>query len=296
VRWAFESSTSAAAAQNQLWTHSVFVRLVAGSLGDATLQVEIREFASGVPSGGLTGTVFTPTSAPLGKQRFAHSRTLTDATVTHAQPTFRVGLTGGSTYDFTLRIGWPQMESWSSSAATTGAASSPIRTTGAAATRAADVVTMPLLSALSAYTLVAIASPYTGDTNTLDQAVAELNDGTSANVLRLRRNTGAFSSRYFIGGVGVTGTPSPNAWPIGTRAALASAVASNDNAAAFQGGTAVAASPAPSGLATVSTLRVGTNSVSSAPFYGYIERIDVYGIRADNTNLQRLSQLVTYGG
>jgi hypothetical protein len=78
--------------------------------------------------------------------------------------------------DFTLRIGWPQLEQ-----STAGAPSSPIRTTSAAVTRAADVVTAPVAGISTAATLFAQGTPLTPLSNASNQVLAGLSDGTNNN-------------------------------------------------------------------------------------------------------------------
>lgn len=115
----FEANNIIAATQGQTWTHSSYWKLVAGSLANVTsLQIEIRELASGVAVGTIGATPFTPNGTLT---RASVTRTLADPTLTHVQPTLRFGVTSGAAVDITLRIGLPQIEVGS-------AATDPIRT------------------------------------------------------------------------------------------------------------------------------------------------------------------------
>lgn len=104
-----DGGSGVGAVAGQPVVHSAYVRLIAGTLTNIALQIEVREFNGGTPSGGLSGTVITPTAAPLATQRFFHTRTLTDAAATNARGTLRVGTTAGP-IDATLRIGGMQVE------------------------------------------------------------------------------------------------------------------------------------------------------------------------------------------
>lgn len=144
VRNAFENGVTISAATGQSWTNSAFWRVSAGSIADATFQIEVREYDSGSPGTGISATVFTPTSAALGTQRISHTRTLTDAGVTSVQPSWRLGVNTATTYNFTIRIGLPVTERRDNYTTPTAGTSSPIRTTGTVATRAADAVSITL--------------------------------------------------------------------------------------------------------------------------------------------------------
>lgn len=135
----------ASAAQGQTWTSSVFARLVAGSIpGGVSAALFVLEFNS---SGGQlqqTSVSFAAaTTAPLASQRFSHTRTLTDAaTAFVAAPFFFNVPTAGTVVDFTIRIGFPQLEQGSF-------ASTPILPpsgTPGASTRGTDILTAPLSS------------------------------------------------------------------------------------------------------------------------------------------------------
>ena len=75
------TTTTAAALQNEVWTHSHYSRLVGGDLTNVTtvqLQMEERDGA-GAFLGGVGSTVFTPTTAALKTQRRVQTATLGNA-------------------------------------------------------------------------------------------------------------------------------------------------------------------------------------------------------------------------
>jgi hypothetical protein len=127
-----ESTTGVAASNGQAWTNSMFVKIQAGS----TANIDgIRLRLSERDSGGANLTdgrlVITPTGNSLISQRYAYTRANTNASTAYLLPSLLFNVTNGAVVDITLRIGLPQLE--------LGAfATSPILTSGAAATRLAD--------------------------------------------------------------------------------------------------------------------------------------------------------------
>jgi hypothetical protein len=122
-----DTSTGPTGTDGQSLFASMYVRLVGGSMANASLSQAIVERDS-------TGTfligsnaAFTPSTSALSEQRPSVSRTFTSAGAAYA--TQEVWATWGSSVavDFTLRIGLPQLE--------LDRVSSPIRTSGSAVTR-----------------------------------------------------------------------------------------------------------------------------------------------------------------
>jgi hypothetical protein len=133
---AYPYPTSAAVGQN--WVSSAFFKLVAGSFSGVTSHYfAIEETSSSDVY--LSGAGYArpiPSGAALKSQRAAATRQLTSATTTKVGGYIGVSVSLGADVDFTLRIGLPQMEQ--------GAfATSPIKTTGAAVTRSADISVSP---------------------------------------------------------------------------------------------------------------------------------------------------------
>ena len=122
----------------QTWTSSSYLKLTAGSLSGVTgMTLDlIEETAASTFITGDFISITLPTANSLVTQRRTASRTLTGgATVGLLRTNLSVNVSSGSTVDFTIRIGLPQMEQ--------GAfATSVIPTTSATVTRAADVASI----------------------------------------------------------------------------------------------------------------------------------------------------------
>jgi hypothetical protein len=241
----------------------------------------------------LSTIVSTPLTSTL--QRFFLNRVIDAATTSFRLDIFAVNGASGP-YDIVLRIGWPQIEQWSTAVAAVGGPSSPIRTTNAAATRASDVVTIALPNSTLDATIAALARE---PSFTISSAVvAELNDGAGNNTFTLRHNSAGNSMIGISTKAGAQASVYALVSAAAADARFATAygqAASGDAAISVNGGAvnAVTSNQPPN---AVNSLNIGFGYNVNRQWGGYIERIDVYGIRADNTNLQRLATLATYGG
>jgi hypothetical protein len=132
---AFEQVTEIVASTGQSWTASVYTRISGGSTTGVTgTSVRVRERTiSGVVLGSTLASSTNP--ANLKDGRSVATRVLSDATATRVNSDIAISYSNGAVIDITIRIGLPQLEQ--------GAfATSPIPTTTATATRAADVVSI----------------------------------------------------------------------------------------------------------------------------------------------------------
>jgi hypothetical protein len=133
LTYSFETSSQIVAASGQAWTNSMWIKQIADAGGNRpAARVTIYEFNSGGTYLAEGSAIATLTSSLT---RFFFTRTLANASTARVQPLIQFVLVSGTTYNFTLRIGLPQMELGS-------VATSEIPTTTAAVTRNADVITL----------------------------------------------------------------------------------------------------------------------------------------------------------
>jgi hypothetical protein len=134
ARIGLEASTQIVAIPSQTWTISSYVKIISQPLPIpvANLTVLGRTSAGALVGGGGFGQAITPTTT---LQRFAVTGTLSsNVTIARAQPFITFTTTTGQAYDFTVRVGMPQMEQQS-------VATSIIPTSLGIVTRNADVIT-----------------------------------------------------------------------------------------------------------------------------------------------------------
>jgi hypothetical protein len=133
-----EGSTQIVATPSQVWTFSSFFKSVSGSPNSYLLRILERTDA-GVY---VTDSASSALSVTSTLSRFSFTRTNSaNVTTARVQPQIDFVLTNGASYDFTVRIGWPQMETGS-------VATSPIVTTAGTASRVGDVVSLTGASSL----------------------------------------------------------------------------------------------------------------------------------------------------
>ena len=103
----FEGSTVAAALSGQTWTISAWYKMVSSVLPPTAVQIQFDERTAGGSVAAQGATTQTVTSTLT---RFSATRTLTAGTTAFIQPVTNMSLVNGASYDFTIRIGLPQME------------------------------------------------------------------------------------------------------------------------------------------------------------------------------------------
>lgn len=136
----FDTSTGIPALTGQVTAMAVFMRSIGALTNVSVTRIGWDENTSGgvfVTNKQSPGLSITTTLA-----RFSYVATNNGGgTVAAAFPYFLIGLTSGDAVDVTYEIGWPGIEIVASGASV---ATSPIRTTGSAATRAVDALSLPI--------------------------------------------------------------------------------------------------------------------------------------------------------
>ena len=130
-----------AATVGQPWTASIYSKLTAGSWGTDSQgpEIVIQEFNSGgtyLTQDSVYNGLRYPTSSALDTQRWIMSTTLQNAATAKINCFFIVQYVSGSSVNFTIRIGMPQLEQSSY-------VTNPIPTASTSVTRNADVYSVP---------------------------------------------------------------------------------------------------------------------------------------------------------
>jgi hypothetical protein len=178
-----ESATQIVAANGQTWTESVYLKEISQPSPPSNYRLFMIERTSGGTT--VTTGLSSNLSITTTLTRFSFTRTLSGGVTTERiQPSIFISLNNGQAYDFTIRIGWPQMEQGS-------VATSPIRTTAAAATRNADVISKTGVSGFIGQTEGTLyAEVDLRDINTaVSRRVIAVHDGTGNNLIQINTLT-----------------------------------------------------------------------------------------------------------
>jgi hypothetical protein len=271
-----------AAASGQTWTGSQFMKLVAGTLDNVTIGHGCLEYsAASVYLAGAMTNLIVPTGT---LKRYAVTRTLNQATTAFVAYTMlSVNWTIGLPVDFTLRIGWPQLELGSFP-------TSPIRTTSAAVGRAVDVVTASdFPHSKTAGTMVAEYDLPIDNPVSAFPGILTL-DSDANNRINIYIATASDLRRWTVvtGGVTQGDLSSGAVYTYGTigRSALAFAL---DDFAFSTDGAAVAVDPAGT-LPAITAMRIGSLAPGgSNPINGFVRRATYYPVRLPNARIQELT-------
>jgi hypothetical protein len=166
--------TNIVAATGDTWTGSLYVSLVAGTDPGTSLVAMLAEFAAGNYLNGSS----KPLAPTATLNRLSITRVFNQATTTKLNFYIDLSHATGVTYDFTLRVGLPQIEK-------IGVVTSPIFTSTVPVTRAADVVTLNWGSLGIADGT--ITARYTFDNGTTQDVVTVISGGVSTVPTNLNR-------------------------------------------------------------------------------------------------------------
>lgn len=282
-----ETATGIPVAVNEVWTLSVYNRLVSGT---ANVRIGWIVFDSGgtLVSTDQQASSSAMSNSALKNSRQQYSRQLTDAASAFAQPRVTITVSGAQTVRF--RIGLPQMERGSP-----GSATSPIRTTGVSATRVADVALMSGGSFSSRWnasegTIVFDSRKFVTGTNTFPR-VMQIHDGTNNNAIMLLWDDSL--SRLYVNVVRSGSVLFELVLGVGlnqlSRYKVAIGYKNNDWAASLNGGAVITSG---SGLVpTVDRMSIGGSGVTGDYLNGAVSYAATYSVRKTNAQLQELSAL-----
>lgn len=281
----FEGFTSVAALNGQTWTLSSYVSLAGGSLsGLSAVQLRLSERSSAGSNLAESRQSITPTSAPLAGQRQSFVRANSNASTAYLYPSLVVTRVPNAVIDVTFRIGLPQLEQ--------GAfATSVIPTTGAAATRSADVARVIGSNFFSVYnqtegTLCSEGFIPPG-LSSFPSIGAAVSDGTTNNQMATYAYTTGVYVNTRIGGVSGSDTGSVVPPTSGAACRFAYGYKASDFTSALNG--TQTGTNGTNGVPTVNQMRIGTNGGGTAPANTWIRRIAYYNTRRTNGEVTALT-------
>jgi len=282
----FESTTQIVATSGQVWTNSVYLKSIAAPNPYANIRVGMIDRTSTgvfIQTGQSSDLTLTSTL-----NRFSLTRALSSgSTVARVQPNVVFNLVSGTAYDFTVRIGYPQMETGS-------VATSVIPTTTAAVTRNADVISVT--GAVSGSigqtegTLYAeiVAQPYNGASF---PAILQVDDGADSQRFAIFINpSGGIRIRLNASGVNTNlDSVSPSVLVAGQTYKIAAAFGFNGSQALYINGVFQISGSVTAGPFTAELNRVmlGHRGGISSPFL--IRAAALYNTRLTNTELAALT-------
>jgi hypothetical protein len=288
VFWDVNNIIAASVGQN--WVASCYLQIIAQPNPPVNYVLAMREFNSG---GGFLSVFPGPalSISTTSFDRFSFTRALNQATVAFVHPSLFLTLVSGQTYDFTIRIGYPQMEIGS-------VATSVIHTTTAAINRGAETISKTGVSSLIGQTEGTIYAEVDMTSQTAIRTLMTISDGTITNRIRFRFTTA--TNLEMERSVSGSANASLN---VTVPASGVSKIALGYNASASgfviyvngsSAGTIAAATPTFTNQLT--RIDIGSNIGSAPQFNDRIRAVAIYPTRIPNTaplgvlSLQSLTQ------
>lgn len=280
--WLEAASTIASVAAD-VWDCSTYMTYVGGSLSNVG-QAQIGILVTG--GTGSISSSYTLQSGNLLSKRYDLSTT-TGTGTTFVRPYFVLNFTNGAAVDITVRVGLPQLEKGSF-------ATSAIPTSGAQATRAADVAVVTGTNFSSWYnqsegTIYAEVSDFNSVTTTTGRFIEVANSATSGNDrMVIGKQGSAQQSRFVVLSSGVAQSDIYVA--ISSPAKMAGAYKLNSFNQATNGtlGIEDTSGVLPSG---VNAMYLGADYLGAAGTYlnGHIKSFKYWNTRLTNAQLQKVT-------
>lgn len=278
-----------ALADNTRLSQSIYAKTIAGSLTNINnIRIGTNANVSGVYAAAYT-YLFSPSSTlPLISQRYSQDFLVTGTpTVTDGFFYFAIDCALGA-IDYTIRIGYPQVE-----ASAGGVTTSVIRTSAGGATRSGDFAKISgtnFSNFFNATEGTLVCSFHKASTQPLQNArVFELWDTTANEIYLVTILNGTTTVRYGIidGGVVQDTLDASTAFVAGATNKVAIRYKADDCAISLNGGTASVSTP-PDTLPTVTEICLGSES-SVLQLNGIIKNLTYFPVGLSNTLLQNLS-------
>jgi hypothetical protein len=257
-----------ASANGQLWSGSLFAKLMAGSNTNIAHKISIYEL------GGLTNgnnTTFVPNAT---WQRVSVTRTNSSTGTTNQSCRYTATVSGAASW--TIRIGAPQLELGAFS-------TSYIPTTGAVVTRAADVATMALPPGFSG-TLGSWAADFVLEGITSTAAGPRIIGSANNAGVGLAYVSSAFLGATFDGNAVLT---TANQGTINVTTKVGSTISCTAGTVCLNGGV-VASGALPTGFGATTSIKLGSDA-NSDTMNGRIRRVRYWPRALSNIELQQVT-------
>ena len=271
----FESTTQIVATSGQVWTNSAYLKSIAAPNPYATIRlgmVDRNVSGTYIIAGQSSDLTLTSTLT-----RFSLTRTLSSgSTVARVQPNVAFGLVSGTAYNFTVRIGYPQME-------LSPVATSVIPTTAGTGSRSAD--TISVTGAVSGSIGQTEGTFYLEvDAANASSQFFRINAGVTNAIHIYKNSSSQYAVNIYASGsvVSLNDTSSKSGF-----VKIAIAYKSGDSALVINGGTPITSATAYSFSAALSTVNFlgGVEAVLPAR----IRAAALYTTRLTNAELQALT-------
>lgn len=259
------------AVAGQIYTESLYVRLVGGTLGNVqalSMGAQMNVIGGGTFTGIYTQAI-TPTTAALSTQRVICTTAALPATSTEVDPYFVFDVAGAGAVDLTIRIGAPQLELGSVATSII----LPVAGTPAVSTRASDNANMPAAFWVAGSgTLVGESNCY-GANPINTQNVCQLDGGSNVNRAILRLATGGnLTAGLVVSGNAVQANLFTGAITLGSPFKLGMSWSAGAQTSAVNGTFGASATGALNPV-SITTLRIGNDGVLSEYTNGWARRI-----------------------
>jgi hypothetical protein len=270
------------------WIRVRVANTTATNGGNVWFNIQTGALGNQTNIGAGTATKGTITAVGNSWYRITATTTLAVGDITAS-----IGFTSASANGSTTRVNSSAYWVWGAQLEAGSFATSYIPTTAAAATRAQDFASVNTLTPwynATQGTLLAVATPYSPITNSVNQILASLDDGTSLERSRVAR---VATSGFVIGAVTAANVVVYNAsvdivWGAATAGKTILAYKDADNKVGFNGVLNTAGTSA-AGVPTVTKLTIGAGFNSLSPWNGAISFITYYPSRLSDAELQALT-------
>lgn len=275
-----DAATQIVAATGERWAIGCFVAIIAGSTANITnFQLGVEERDAGGVNLATNVSVIGPPSSDL--QRYKAVQTLAEATVAFVRPVFRINTSIGVAIDITMRVGWPTAEKRAT-------VTSPIVTTGAAATRAGDLPEVATLSGwLNTRQHVLMWRGSIDDISGNIENILALDDNTADELERLVIGASGVPQFSVIDGGVVQATCLADIPLVGIDFTLAGRAQANNFAICKDG--SIPDKDAGGSLPTPTKLRLGYRAGGVDPSFRFDKQIHVFGLALVDDDLSVVS-------